>query len=490
MKKYKIFISSNQREFEVERLKIKDLLENKLGYGLFEVFLFESTPAFGLKPKTIYLDEVKNSDIFIGLIGNEYGTIYENGLSASEEEFDTFIQGDNSQNTFMFIKKEINPDENTDKFIKKAHEVTYKKFKDTDDLLKEIEYSLSKFLLNIKEKQDIEFDERYTHNINMSDIDLNQVNYFIEKSKIDYDISTQKKLENFLINKVKVLKKSDNKFKLSNAGILFFAKKPKDFLPQHEVKIARFQGRDKIHIIDSMELNYPMLLLLDKIEIAIGKLMKIAQKIDGFKRIDIPEYPYTALREAIVNALAHRDYNLKYSSISIFIFENRIEITSPGKSLIKIKSIEDIYAHRNNKICDLFRRTFDMEKFGTGIKKMNKIMKENKMQHPEFKSKDDFFKTIFYNRSEKELMDLILEDSTTVDLKKLGLNNKEITALELMINHKKIFSPQDYAEYFNVSDRTARRHLSHLVNEGLIDKIQINGNKKNGYYGIKSNTNL
>lgn len=488
MSKLKIFISSNQTEFENERISIKEFIKNSLPYSnLFDIFIFEDVPADGRSPDEIYSNEVLNSDIFIGLIGQEYGKIQDNGISASEYEFDLFRKGSNSSNTFMFILEDITPDEKTKMFIEKAHKVTYNRF-NRENLLDKVQKSLDTFISNRVYQNSLPFDERIVEGLSLDDIDINQVNYFLKKAEIKDSISTDEELKDFLINKAKVVEYSSDSFKISNAGILFFAKNPNEFIRQHEVKIARFQGRDKVHIIDSREFTYPMLQLLDEIEIFVNKQLKVAQKIDGFRRIDIPEYPYDALREAIVNALAHRDYDLVGSSVAVSIFVDRIEVMSVGNVVppLKISSLEGRYSHRNEGICDLFHRTKDMEKYGTGIRKMNEIMENSGMKKPEFRQSGGFFDTIFYGRTEEELMEVLTTQSTTINLKELGLNDRQIAALTLIVNENKSFSFDSYSEHFNVSKRTAMRDLNSLSDDGLVSKSHKIDNKK---YLFFSNVN-
>jgi len=279
MSKLKIFVSGNQTEFENERINIKKFIESNLPYSnLFEVFIFEDVPADGRPPVKIYSNEVLNSDIFIGLIGQEYGVIQDNGVSASEYESDLFSGGSNSSNTFMFILEDINPDKKTSAFIEKARKVTYNRF-NRENLLDKVQKSLDTFISNRVYQNSLPFDERLVEGLSLDDIDINQVNYFLKKAGIKGIVSNDDELKDFLINKAKVVESSSEGFKITNAGILFFAKNPSDFIHQHEVKVARFQGRDKVHIIDSREFKYPMLLLLDEIEIFVNKQLKVAQKL-------------------------------------------------------------------------------------------------------------------------------------------------------------------------------------------------------------------
>lgn len=89
---FKVFISSNQTEFEKERQFIKKEFEaDYFLKSFFKVFLFEDSPSFGLSPETTYFEEVRKSDVYIGLIGSDYGTIKDNGLSPTEENMMNFM---------------------------------------------------------------------------------------------------------------------------------------------------------------------------------------------------------------------------------------------------------------------------------------------------------------------------------------------------------------------------------------------------------------
>jgi len=193
-----------------------------------------------------------------------------------------------------------------------------------------------------------------------------------------------------------------------------------------------------------------------------------------------------AIREGIINAIAHRDYKIKHSSISVFIFKDRIEITSPGKlippvTLKSIKSQENYYSHRNEKICELFRRVKLMEQYGTGIQKMNTIMEKNGLEKPEFIEEEYLFKIIFrgHDPNSTEIFEIKNEG---INLKDLGLNERQINALTLIINNNEFFSTKTYSELFDVSRRTTTRDLNKLAEEGYISKYYPQ-NKKMGVFG-------
>jgi len=204
-----------------------------------------------------------------------------------------------------------------------------------------------------------------------------------------------------------------------------------------------------------------------------------------FKRVDIPEYPFEAIREAIINAIAHRDYNRRGAPIMISIFDDRVEVRNPGGLLpgLNIKKLEGNHATRNETICNIFHETLDMERFGTGISKMKRQMKAHGLSVPEFSEEGDFFVVKFYGPGDK-ILDLVpsIPEERQTDLKKLGLNKRQIEALRLMMNEKKQITNKDYRGIFKVTDRTALRDINSLLEKGMIRK---KGFKKNALYFVK-----
>ena len=262
-------------------------------------------------------------------------------------------------------------------------------------------------------------------------------------------------------------------------------KDPSEYIPQNEIRIARFRGVTRIEFIDSKEIKGPFYKMLDEVEAFFKRNTRLASKVVEFKRVDIPEYPYEAIREAIINAIAHRDYTRRGAPIIISIFDDRVEISNPGGLLpgLNIKNLEGRHETRNKKICSIFHHTMDMEKFGTGIRKMKRLTKEHGLSEPELREEGDFFVVRFYGPGDK-ILDLVpsIPEERQIDLRKLGLNNRQIEALRLMVNGKKKITITFYATLFNISDKTAKRDMKDLVKTGFVIKV---GHIKGAYFEAK-----
>lgn len=326
----------------------------------------------------------------------------------------------------------------------------------------------------------IEFDSQVVKNATFEDLDLEKVKQFLERrSKFaNVDIPEDIPIKQLLTTLSAI--KND---KPTTAGILFFGKDPCKFIPTCEIKCARFQGTDMFEFIDKLSVKTTFLDALDEVEKFIKRNTRVAMKIVDFTRHDIPEYPYAALREAAVNALAHRDYLETGANVRVLIFDNRIEIDNPGIPPIKLSELEGKHLARNKILCQRFHDIGEMEEYGTGILKMKKLMKKHGLQEPVFEYSGSFFKVTFYGPGDK-ILDLV-PDVPQERIRDLShLNQRQLDAVKYLYNKQAKVSVKEYMEKFKVSISTARRDLKQLVEEGLITKT---GKGRNTCYIAKYN---
>ena len=476
--KFNIFISSNQTELQEERIAVKTVILNTpVIKNFFKPILFEDFPACGSDPVSTYLNEVKGCDIYLGILGDKYGRKGDDGISATEREYKTFIDTVNDGEIIILVKysSENSRDPEINEFLAKTrNKSVYKCFSSINDLKKEVLKSLESFLKDEGIIDSAEFDKRINREIGYEIIDEEEVKDFLEKRAINLDVEIPEvPIQEILLNRLKVLKVFKGEIHPTNTGILFFSKKASEYIPQNEIKIARFQGVTRVHTIDSQEIKGPIYQMVEQVENFFRRNTRTANKIVDFNRIDIPEYPYDAIREALINAIAHRDYNRTGAPIMFSIYDNRVEISSPGAlvSGVTLKNIDSKHEARNQGICDIFHETKDMENFGTGIHKMKKSMLEHGLKEPEFRLDGKFFVVTFYGPGEN-ILDLVsnIPDERITDLKGLGLKDEQINALKLMVNEGKEFTSSLYQKNYDVSRNTASRHLNKLVELGLILK--------------------
>ena len=290
-----------------------------------------------------------------------------------------------------------------------------------------------------------------------------------------------------------IIENSTGKIRPTLAGMMVFGEYPQGYLPQLFIACVVVPGR-KLGDVgelgqrfdDNERVEGTIEEMLDKslafVRRNIGTMVIIDN--DG-KRTDVPHYPMKALREAIANALIHRDYSCKTEGAYIYlrIFDDRIEILNPGdlygNNRIENLGTDNMLEVRNNTIIRLLEEATDIvENRHTGIATMRDEMKKMNLPEPEFETLRGTFKVTF-RKEEQEIIaqnitenctDNFTENCTDNEIKLLGLLkiNPNITQVEL-------------SNKLNVSRRTISTLLAHLKERGKIERV---GSDRKGYWKL------
>ena len=327
-----------------------------------------------------------------------------------------------------------------------------------------------------QERVKLHWDERICQKATLEDIDEKRVKWFLQKAR------DERQLE---INPNTTLREALERLELSrngqitNAALLLFGQNPQKFFLQAKLRCARYKGVTPITFIDLKVIAGNIIDQVEKAENFVLSHIKKAAKILGFKREEVWEYPPSALREAIVNAVCHRDYSYN-SDITIGILDDRIEISNPGKlpepltpAMLKQKHKS---IPRNPRIADAFFLIKNIEQWGEGTNKIVRWCTEQGLKEPDFEEIGGGFEVRFY--APENILSLIPEP-TKVDLRKLGLNQRQIDALRMMVNEGRKFTAEVYAKTFEVSKKTAIRDFKKLRESNFVTKIGV---KKGAFY--------
>lgn len=335
----------------------------------------------------------------------------------------------------------------------------------------DVQMSRAEYERLLLQRRQVEFDRQFVGGVTYADLDEAKLAWYIRQRTEQRGVRAPATSPQETLVNLGALVEEGGELVPTKGGLLFFGRDPQRFIPHSEVRIARFKGPTMGHFIDSADLRGTLPEMIDEAERFIRRNTRVAAKVVGFKRREIGEYPYEAVREAICNAVCHRDYFMDGSTVRIMIFDDRIEVNSPGPLPpgVTVENIDRKHVLRNKLIANYLYDIYYIEKWGTGITKMRRLMQGHGLAEPVFEELGSFFAVTFYGPGEK-ILDLIPEEGV-VDLRALGLNERQIEALRLMVNEGRELSNKEYRETFGISRPTAARDLRKLVETGWVQEI-------------------
>ena len=309
---------------------------------------------------------------------------------------------------------------------------------------------LTKFLIA---KSDRDWDEYAEEKGSMDDIDIKTVERFREIAIKRLPFVKDEKDNLKLLQKLNLLENG----KLKRAGILLFGKNPKRFYTSAFIKIGKFLTDTDIVSSDDVGGN-----LFEQVEKAIellrAKYLISEIRFEGLYRKEALEYPEEALREAIINAVIHRDYIGAHTQLKIY--PDKLILWNEGTlpNGIKIADLKKSHPSRprNELLADVFFKAGLIETWGRGTIKITNECKKAGLPEPEFKEEFGGFSVCFYK-------DIYTEEK----LRKIGLNERQIKAIKYVKERGKITN-REYQELNKCSRNTVTNDLRKLIQKGII----------------------
>lgn len=264
------------------------------------------------------------------------------------------------------------------------------------------------------------------------------------------------------------------------AGILLFGKNPQMFLPQSGIVFVKFPGTKPrgenggIGYGRRDELNGPLARLVARSWNVVFEEMRVGATVNTLERQEITEYPRFAVREALVNAVAHRDYRIKGRRIEIRMYADRLEIISPGglPGYMTLDNLVEEHYSRNPRIVNGLYQWGFIEELGLGIDQMIEEMVEAGHTPPGFKATSHIFTVSLSNKQERP----------AAPKWTLNMNERQVKALSHVRENGSITNSGYRQLCPQVSAETLRLDLVDLVEKGLLLKI---GSKKGTHYILK-----
>jgi len=305
------------------------------------------------------------------------------------------------------------------------------------------------------------------------DIDLNKVKEYLKMRDSNRNVSSKLSISiKEILENINATKKG----KPTNAGILFFGKMPLKYIPQAQLRLARIKGLENYNdILDRFDCQGTLWEMVNDAELFIKRNINLlGLRTNKFKRIDKFEYPIKALREAIINALIHRDY-LTPSDVRVFIFDNRIEVINPGTFPDDVTPKKPKHKPVNPLLANYMYDIGFIEKYGSGINLENNLCVENGNKKPRYDLSSTIeTKAIF----DSQLYKRIFEDYPEKVTEKVTENQVQI--IELIQNDVNI-TISKLSEILQISPKNIKENISKLKQKGILERI---GPDKGGYWKV------
>lgn len=272
-----------------------------------------------------------------------------------------------------------------------------------------------------------------------------------------------------LLGKLKLL----NNGKPTNAAVMLFGMNTDDY-PQLLLRMACFKGNDKNEFLDNKQEMGNFFDLLDAGTAFCFRNLRLAGKIVGMRREEQLEIPAEALREALINALCHREYDNPRASVSLAIYYDRIEIVNPGHFPAQltpenIKLQHDSFPF-NLKIAQVLYQTTYLESWGSGVRRMVKLCEAQHVAEPEYRLGNNTVTVIFRRNRDSQ------NDSQNDSQK--SLNERQRKIVELMRGNRQI-TVAKIAKTLSLSAATIYREIKAI---NTLTELYWEGSPKTGQW--------
>ena len=289
----------------------------------------------------------------------------------------------------------------------------------------------------------------------------------------------------------KILKQTDGELLATNAYALLTS----DYFPFSKTQCAVFKGQDRAVFLDKREFTGPIYTQIEEAVDFVLRNIRLGATIDGLVRREKYELPPEAIREMIINAHCHRNL-LDESCIQVAVYDDRLEVTSPGGLYNGLTYEEVMSGHskiRNKGIANIFSQMGLVEAWGSGIKRIQNAAEEYGLPEPRFQEFDNMFRVELFRKMFGKNSEILREEygeSTEKVRRKYGESTEKIYDYELSNTQKKMISllledeglsAVKIAKQLGLGNSTVEKNMKKLKEKGLLIR---HGSPKNGYWEV------
>ena len=395
----RLFVSSVQKEMAAERLAVKSFVEGDvLLRRFFEVFLFEDLPASDRHADEVYLGEVNRCPIYVGIFGCEYGVPDTAGLSPTHREFDRATAA--GKDRFIFVKGSddaLRQPQMAALVRQAGSQLIRRRFGNVAELIPALYASLVDYLADKQLIRSGPWDAAPCLDASVNDLSADKIQRFVSIARRARAFPLAEETDPAqVMEHLNLLKHSLP----THAAVLLFGTAPQRFMLPSEVKCAHFHGTVVRKPIPSHQVykgtvfelvDQAVDFVLSKVHLSVGTRALSTQAPVEY------EIPPEVVREAIVNAVAHRDYTSN-ASVQVMLFADRLEIWNPGTlpPSLTLEKLRHPHASvpANPLLAESLYLAKYIERMGTGTGDMIDRCRAAGLPEPEFKLTDGFLTTI------------------------------------------------------------------------------------------------
>ncbi|MBL0911476.1 MAG: hypothetical protein IBJ09_03810 [Bacteroidia bacterium] len=286
------------------------------------------------------------------------------------------------------------------------------------------------------------------------------LDFYIKRSGLPFNIDFDELWDHF--ERIGLTEKVNNRYIPTGFGLLLFGHNAREKYPQAVIKAKVKYGNNPF---SSQDFDGPLVLIPEQVETWLTKVLHSEVIRNKFRRSFDLTFPLEPLREAVINAIIHRDYELLGAKIFIEIDDTRIVIKSPGQpvSPVTLEEVTDFRApslNRNPKIAYIFNKMGWMEESGLGMETFRNMQDRFHLPMPVYSYQAPYL-SLTFSRSINALKDIPGNE------KLAGLNREELAGFD-WVKSLGTVSKKDYATRFGFDDKKAYRHLSKFKKLGLV----------------------
>jgi len=497
--KLHVFVSSVQQELEDERLIVQNLIQTDPFLQKYcEPKLYEFEPASAADALEECLGLVSKCQIYVLMIWKEYGNPT-NGLSITHREYRRAKENGIPILAFIRGPANLKREDGTESLLAELKDDNFKRkrFGNVIELQKEVRSALVKLLgerfgvMPTSDEDEIAentieatstFESQLLRHVPLAELDISVGRALIEAAKdgneaevlVDNEILTSLALRGLIRHDAE-----QQEYYATAAGAVLLGKDPSAPFPQCRILADAYRGSEADgNPRDHEDIRGPMPDMVCRAIDFVDRNTRHPMKVVGLNRVRLDEYPVEALREAVVNALAHRNYEDGGRRIMLEVFSDRIVISSPGNppspiTLAKLRRGNYKPCSRNPLIAQCLSYFHRIEERGSGFRRMRDAMLDHGLNQPKLGTNTGYFQVTFQG-PEDNLDRLRMPVTAVRQIVTPSIGDRLNDRQRGIIRH--VMEEGDVArrwcvERFGIANDTAGRDLKELVELGLLARI-------------------